>query len=135
MSDVVGAQAPGWVRIVGALGLLWNAIGVYFYLDRVGIVGDAAAAGMDGSMPSWFTAAFAVSVFGGLIGCVGLLMLKGWSRLLLALSLLAILAQDYAVFNAGATGTDALMMPAIITVIGLVLALVSHTGVKRGWLN
>ena len=135
MSDVVGGQAPGWVRIVGVLGLLWNAIGCYFYFVRVGLVGDAAAAGMDVAMPSWFTAAMATSVFAGLLGCVGLLMLKGWSRLLLALSLLAILAQDYAVFNTGATGGDVLMMPAIVTVIGLVLAYVSHMGVKRGWLN
>jgi len=136
MSDVVGGQAPGWVRIVAVLGLLWNAIGCYFYLGRVGLVGDGAAAGMDAAaMSTWMTAAFATSVFGGLVGCVGLLMLKGWSRLLLVLSLLAILAQDYALFNAGATEGDMLLMPAVVTVIGLVLAWVSHTGVKRGWLT
>lgn len=134
MSDVVGARAPGWVRIVGGLGLLWNAIGVYYYLGRVGLVGGDTAASM-GAASTWFTAVFAISVFGGLLGCVGLLMLKSWSRLLLVLSLLAILAQDYAVFSAGMPQGNALVMTLVVTLIGIVLAWVSHTGVKRGWLT
>ncbi len=134
MSDVVGTQPPAWVRIVGLLGLLWNLIGVYFYLGRVGLVGDGAAQAAMGGGENWVTAAFAVSVFGGALGCVGLLMLKSWSRLLLILSLLAVLAQDYAVFSAGAGG-NALVMPALVTAIALLLAWVSHAGVKRGWLS
>lgn len=134
MSEVVGAQPPAWVRIVGLLGLLWNLIGVYFYLGRVGLIGDGAAAAAMGGGENWVTAAFAISVFGGAIGCVGLLMLKSWSRLLLVVSLLAVLAQDYAVFSAGVSG-NALVMPALVTAIALVLAWVAHAGVKRGWLN
>ena len=29
MSTMIGARAPAWLRIVAALGLLWNCIGVY----------------------------------------------------------------------------------------------------------
>jgi hypothetical protein len=134
MSDVVGAQPPAWVRIIGLLGLLWNLIGVYFYLGRVGLIGDGAAAAAMGSGENWVTAAFAVSVFGGAIGCVGLLMLKSWSRLLLILSLLAVVAQDYAVFSAGVSG-NALVMPALVTAIAILLAWVTHAGAQRGWLR
>ena len=134
MSDMVGTQPPAWVRILGLLGLLWNLIGVYFYLGRVGVIGDGAAGAAMGGGDSLMTAAFAISVFGGAIGCVGLLMLKSWSRILLVLSLLAVLAQDYSVFNAGVSG-NALVMPAIVTGIAILLAWASHTGVKRGWLN
>lgn len=135
MSDVVGARAPGWVRIFGGLGLLWNAVGVYYYLGRVGVVaGDAASAGMQSSS-TLFTAVFATSVFAGLLGCVGLLMLKSWSRLLLVLSLLAVLAQDYAVLSAGVPQGSALVMTLVVNLIAFLLAWVSHVGVQRGWLN
>ena len=134
MSDIVGAQPPAWLRIVGVVGLLWNLIGVYFYLARVGVVGEAPPAETMVGGENWVTAAFAVSVFGGALGCLGLVMLKGWSRLLLALSLLAVLAQDYAVFSAGVSG-GALAMPALVTAIAVLLLWVSHTGVKRGWLG
>ena len=133
MGEFVGAQPPAWLRIVGGLGLLWNLIGVYFYLMRVGVVPGGAAAEMSGG-PAWVTAAFAVSVFGGLLGCIGLLLLKSWSRSLLALSLLAVLAQDYVVVSAGISG-NALAMPAFVTVIAIALAWIAHMGVKRGWLN
>ena len=133
MGDLVGSQPPSWLRIVGGLGLLWNLIGVYFYLMRVGVVPGSDTAAMTGG-PAWFTAAFAISVFGGVIGCVGLLILKGWSRALLILSLLAVLAQDYVVMSAGTSGS-ALTMPAVVTLISIVLAWVSHMGVKRGWLS
>lgn len=134
MSDVVGTQPPAWIRILGLLGLLWNLIGVYFYLGRVGLIGDGAAAAAMGGGESWVTAAFAISVFGGAIGCIGLLILKSWSRLLLVLSLLAVLAQDYSVLGAGVSG-NGLVMPAVVTAIALLLAWASHIGVKRGWLS
>ena len=51
-------------------------------------------------MPAWVTGAFAIAVFGGALGCVGLLMLKRWSTWLLLISLLAVLAQDLWAFRA-----------------------------------
>jgi hypothetical protein len=135
MNDFAGAQPPGWLRILGLVGLLWNLIGVYFYLGRVGVVGDGPVADMASSGETWMTAAFAISVFGGALGCVGLLMLKSWSRILLLLSLVAIFAQDYAVLKSVGMNVNILMMPVLVTLIGIVLAWVSHMGVKNGWLR
>ena len=34
MSDVIGARAPGWFRLLAVLGLAWNGFGVYMYLEQ-----------------------------------------------------------------------------------------------------
>ena len=138
MSDVVEARAPGWLKVVAALGLLWNLFGVYQYLMTVGIVpgADEAAAG---AMPSWVTGAFAVAVFGGALGCLGLLMLKRWSKLLLLVSLLGVLAMDLWMFVL--TGLSASMPPAelgvtvAVVVVALFLAWLSYSADRKGWLS
>ena len=60
-------------------------------------------------MGAWVTGAFAIAVFGGTLGCIGLLMLKSWSKLLLLISLLGVLAQDVwkVALCAGAGGRSA----------------------------
>ena len=139
MNDLATARAPVWVRIVAALGLLWNLIGVYFYLVSVGTV--AAPEGYDRSMadamPAWVTGTFAICVFGGVLGSLGLLMLKRWSVPVLVLSLLAILAQDvwlFAMRPADAPPPD-MVMPLVVTLIGVVLAWLAYRASRNGWLT
>ena len=43
MNNVIGAPAPAWLRIVAALGLIWNLFGVYVYLQTVGVLGGGDA--------------------------------------------------------------------------------------------
>ena len=93
MSNVIGARAPGWLRVVAALALLWNLVGVWSYLGSVGLVPPMDDMG-DEAMPTWVTGAFAISVFAGALGSLALLMLSRWAKALLVLSLLALLAQD-----------------------------------------
>jgi len=135
MNDLIGSKAPAWLRVVAALGLIWNLYGCYAYLQTVGALtgGDAAMA----PMPSWVTGAFAIAVFGGAIGCLGLLLLMGWSRLLLLLSLLAVIAQDIWLFGmSGAAPTgNALLLPAMVTLVSVLLAWVAHDAAKKGWLS
>ncbi len=80
MSDMVGSRAPGWLRIVALLALLWNLVGVYFYLVHVDAIAGPAMSETDeavgNSMPVWATACFAIGVFGGTLGSLGLLMLN-----------------------------------------------------------
>lgn len=138
MSDLVQARVPGWLRIVAALGLLWNLFGVYQYLMTVGVVAgaDASAAA---AMPSWVTGAFAVAVFGGALGCLGLLMLKRWSKLLLLVSLLAVLAMDLWMFVL--SGLGATMPPAemgvtvAVVVVAVFLVWLAYSADRKGWLS
>ena len=138
MNNVIGTQAPAWLRIVAALGLMWNLFGVYQYLTTVGVVAgaDAAAVAM---MPSWVTGAFAIAVFGGALGCLGLLMLKRWSKLLLLISLLGVLAMDLWMFvlsGLGATMPPAEMgVTAAVVVVALLLAWLAYSADKKGWLS
>ena len=111
------------VRIVGTLGALFNAAGIYSYLEYVGAVGKAAT-GSEQSMPAVITSAFAIAVFGGTIGSVGLLLMQSWSRPVLWIAFLA------AVVNWGwvLTQSAAASVPLGVTVIvvSLLLALTSE---------
>lgn len=138
MNEVIGARAPGWLRAVAVLGLLWNLFGVYNYLMTVGVVGgaDQAAASV---LPAWVTGAFAIAVFGGTLGCLGLAMLKRWSKLLLLLSLLAVLAMYgwiFLVSGMSATmATAELAVSISVVVVAILLAWLSHDAAKKGWLS
>jgi hypothetical protein len=138
MNGTIGAPAPAWLRIVAALGLLWNLFGVYNYLMTVGVV-----AGMDEAsvsvMPAWVTGAFAVAVFGGALGCLGLAMLKRWSKLLLLVSLLGVLAMDLWMFVlSGLASTMAgpeMGVTTAVVVVAIFLVWLAYDADKKGWLS
>lgn len=138
MNEVIGARAPSWLRLVAGLGLVWNLFGVYQYLMTVGVVAGADAASVD-AMPAWVTGAFAIAVFGGALGCLGLLLLKRWSKLLLLLSLLAVLAMNVWTFAlSGMAGTMAgpeLAVTCAVILIAILLAWLSHDADRKGWLS
>jgi hypothetical protein len=145
MSDVIGARAPGWFRLLAVLGLAWNAFGVYMYLSKVGMFGDPLAGldqahrGLAATVPSWVTGAFAVAVFAGLLGTLLLVMLKRLAKPLLILSLLAVLVQcGWIVFisNARAVeGNMAMMMPGLITIVAILLVWLAMVGDRKDWLS
>ena len=141
--NAISTNPPAWFRIVAVLAVLWNCVGVYFYLLHVGAVpGPEMSAEEQAAMamlPAWSTAAFAVGVFAGLLGSLGLLLAKSWSRLLLLLSLLALIAlEGWFVFMTDAVATmgpSTYVMPALIVGIAILLVWVASTAAKRGWLS
>ena len=145
MSDLIGARAPGWFRLLAVLGLAWNAFGVYMYLQSVGMFGDPLAV-LDAphrelaqSAPNWVTGAFAVAVFAGLVGTLLLVMLKRLAKPLLVLSLLAVLVQCawiVGMSNARAVeGNMAFVMPGVVTLVALLLVWLAMVGDRKGWLS
>lgn len=131
--------APAWFRLAALLGLLWNAYGCYMYLQTVGVLHTGMQPADHNGMPAWVTGAFAIAVFGGLLGCVGLLILKSWARMLLYLSLLAIVAMDVWTFMMRDGGGDMvgaeLGLTIAVLLVGLLLAWMGMTAAKRGWLS
>jgi len=139
MNDtLIDTRAPAWLRLVAGLGLLWNLFGVYNYLMTVGVVGGADLAAAN-AMPAWVTGAFAIAVFGGALGCLGLLLLKRWSKLLLLVSLLGVLAMDLWMFvlsGLGATASGAEMgVTAAVVVVAVLLVWLAVSADRKGWLT
>jgi hypothetical protein len=145
MGNVIGARIPGWFSLLSILGLLWNAFGVFIYLKSVGVMGDPLA-GLDAahqalarSVPSWVTGVFAVAVFAGLTGSLCMVARKRAARPLLLLSLLGAIVQTgwiALISNARAVeGAMAILMPALIVAIALLLAWAAARGTKRCWLD
>ncbi len=89
---------------------------------------------------AWVTAAFAIAVWGGLLGCIALLIRKRWARPLLLVSLLGIVAQTgYNLFATNAAelfGTlQGLVMPLIVVIIGILLVLIAKIADRKQWLS
>jgi hypothetical protein len=112
------------VRIIGASGILWNLIGVGSYLAHVGMFGPEAAAPPPGAapMPDAITAAFAIAVFSGLAGSVGLALLKRWAGPVLWLSFVASVIDWVWVLG---YGTGSVPLGVAVIVISLLLAIVA----------
>ncbi|MGB5205651.1 MAG: hypothetical protein WBN63_15820, partial [Eudoraea sp.] len=80
MSEKSNTKPPVWFWIVSIVALLWNLMGVMAYLGqaymtdemKAGYTSDQLA--LMESTPAWVTAAFAIAVWGGLLGCIVLLL-------------------------------------------------------------
>jgi hypothetical protein len=139
------ASIPVWYWAVAILALLWEAGGCYAYLTQVTMkaadMGLLPAAQRDLwlAMPVWVWSAYAVAVWVGLSGALGLLMRQRWARMALLVSLVAALVQFGWVFLAnpvlGTLGPSAAALPACIIVIGAALVWFAGYAAKRGWLR
>ena len=144
MNDVAGVRAPAWFRVVAVLAVLWNLIGVWQYLSYVGVVPmmremTAEEAALISGAPAWYAAAFAIAVFAGIAGALGLVMSRAWARPVLVVSLVALVVQfGWWSFLSGAAevlGPSVYAAPAVVVLVGVLLVWLASTGVKRGWLR
>jgi hypothetical protein len=145
MNATTADRPPTWFWAVAVLGLLWQLFGVAMYLMHVGVLpGDAgqmseAERSLMESSPVWVTALFAIGVFAGALGALGLVLRKSWARPLLLLSLVAVILQ----FGGWLLMTEAVavigptvfVMPAIIVAVAILLVWVANTALRRGWLR
>ena len=137
--------SPTWFKVVAVLALIWNLLGCIAFASDMRLSPDdianlpEAQQALYAARPGWAVAATAVAVIGGLLGCIGLLLGKRWAFILLALSLVGILVQDFGLFvlieGASLAGTTAVVMQAIVLAVGICLVLLSRKGIARGWLN
>lgn len=145
MSDVTDTKVPTWFMVVAGLALLWNLMGVAVYLGQVMISPEALAAlptdqqAVYAAFPAWATGAFALAVFAGTLGCVGLLLKMRWAMPLLIVSFVCALAQNvYWLFMSNAPqvyGTEVYFMPALVTVIGAALIWFARFAAHKNWMH
>lgn len=137
-------KSPRWFKIVAVLALLWNLLGCLAFASDLSLGPEDIAAlpapeqAMYAARPGWSVVATAFAVIAGALGCIGLLLGRKWAYLLLLLSLLGILVQDLGMFviagGASLAGPVAIVLQAIVLLVGIGLVLLARTGVNRRWL-
>jgi hypothetical protein len=130
--------------LISILALLWNCIGIVAYLGQAYMTDEALKMLPEtnqlyfSNIPAWVTAAFALAVFGGFFGCLGLLFKKKWAYFLFILSLLALLVhQTYNVFIQDfieMTG-DQMILPLLTFIVASYLVYFSKQKVELGILG
>lgn len=138
-------KPPVWFWVVSVIALLWNLMGVSAYLFDAFISVEQLEAmapelrELYEGRPAWVTAAFALAVFGGFIGSIGLLLRKKWAKPLFMLSLVAVLAQNVYTFfmsnTLDAMGTQTAIMPIFVILISIYLVYFSKRGIEKNWLS
>jgi hypothetical protein len=139
-------KIPMWFWVVSIFFLLWNIMGVFSFLAHTFISNEALAElpsnerELYGEYPLWTTIVFAIAVIAGMIGTIGLVSKKKWSKMAFVISLLAIIPQMiHNVFftkSIEVYGTvEAVTMPALVVIFGLFLLWFSTSAIKKHWLN
>ena len=137
--------APKWFLIVGIVALIWNLLGVVAYIMQQTMSPADIAALSDAertlreTTPAWASAAFAIAVHGGALGCLALVFKKSWALPLLVLSLAAVLVQMVHAFfisnSIKVFGPGGMIMPVMIIVIAVYLVFLARSAKEKGWIS
>lgn len=99
-------KPPAWFWIIAVLITFWNAAGVFNYINQVTMSEEALAA-LDERMrmyltnrPAWATGSFAIAVWAGLFGSIGLIIKRSWAIPLFVISLIGVVLSLVADFTA-----------------------------------
>lgn len=137
---------PTWFWVIAGLALLWNLMGVYAYIMQVTMSPAEMAvqytqAEQDylNSVPAWATGAFAIAVFAGVIGAVGLLLRKAWAHAAFVVSLLGAVVQNaygYIIADAASIfSSSAIVMSILVLVILLFLIGFARKARTKRWIT
>lgn len=136
---------PTWYWVVAVLALLWSLAGCFAYISQMTMSPadfarlPQAQQDIWNASPGWVNAAYAVAVWSGLAGAVGLLLRKAFARPFFMLSLLAVIVQFGWVFSSTdimtTVGPSSVAFPLCIALIALLLIWFSGWASKRGWLG
>lgn len=138
-------STPTWLKPLAWAALIWNSLGVIAFVMQMMMTPelisklpiDQQAAYSD--IPLWSTIAFAIAVFGGLLGCIFLLKKKALAIPTFTVSLAAILLQQYYNFvvinSIDLLGASAVFMPILVIIIAIGLLYISVKGKQQSWLN
>lgn len=138
-------KTPVWFLVAALLAAAWNGLGVVAFIaetmqtpEQLAQLPEAQQA-LYTSKPIWATAAFALAVFGGLLGSLSLLIKKKIATPLFALSLLGLVGQNsYYFLIAKVQDTmpsNSFIMPMVVFTIAIVLLFFSRSCAKKGWLS
>ncbi|WP_323788926.1 hypothetical protein [Psychroserpens sp.] len=140
MTDLSNTKPPVWFWIIAVVALIWNGLGVMAYLTHALISDDMIAALPEEQQaeflvehPTWYTAAFALAVFCGALGCLALLIRKKWAFMLFLISFVtATIQQLYIIFTVEGASP---VMPLMVIVVCAFLVWFSKKSIANGWIK
>jgi len=131
--------------IISGIAFLWNLLGCAIYVMTHFIPAEAlvkaytqAGADLFMSKPVWAVSAFAISVFAGLLGSLGLLLRKAWAQYLFILSLIGVIIHDIWGVSAGTlayVGAFDKFMTVAVVVIAIFLIWFARKKTAKGILT
>ena len=134
-----------WFWAISIIALLWFLMDTSAFFMRVLMTDEVIKAMPENQqhlyrdMPLWVNIVFAGEVFGGALGCVGLLFRKKWALPLFFVSILGVLSQTFYVYflsDAISTmGTPVVVMPLLAILIGIGMIVLAKIAISRRWLR
>jgi hypothetical protein len=139
------SKTPVHLWIVGVVALLWNFMGAFDYLATQlkleSYMGQFTQEQLDYfyGIPAWAVSGWAIAVWIGLIGSIGLLMRRKWSVVAFAISLVGLAVSSiYSLLLSDGLeimGGTATVMTALIWVLAVFLVWYSRQQAKAGVLT
>tara|TARA_R110002020_G_scaffold39991_2_gene118307 strand:- start:7248 stop:7703 length:456 start_codon:yes stop_codon:yes gene_type:complete len=135
--------APTWFWVTAAAGLAWNLFGAVQFLGSLSATPESLQAqGLTAEQasvmlgyPGWMTAAFAVGVGGGVLGCLLLLARNAYAGPVFAASLAGYIILYIGDITEGvfaALGAPQVIILTIVVLIAAGLLLVSRDAARKG---
>lgn len=134
-----GTKIFAWIMVV------WNAMGVLAFVSQLLMTPEMIAQLPEAqqeaykNIPTWSMVAYALAVFGGLLGSLMLALGKKLAFPLLVVSLAGVLVQQFYNFviidSIALLGPSVVILPTVVVIISILLVVVSQRGVKAGWLQ
>jgi hypothetical protein len=144
MNDKTAAAVHWSFWVIGAFALIWNALGSLNYLgqmnaDLVATMPETHRAIIEGR-PAWATGGFALSVFGGALGGLLLLLRKSAAFYLFVASLLGTLVTMIHTINVATSKIDfgsgeIVVMILLPLVVATFLIWYSKKAKSKGWIS
>lgn len=145
MTEISKNKPPSWFWTVSIVAFIWNIMGVMAYLAQAFMTDETlmdlpeAEQALYTNVPAWATAAFAIAVWFGAIGCLLLILRKKIAKTVLLISLIGIIFQMiYNLFMSKSMevyGPGGAIMPIMVMVIGIFLIWLSNKSISKGWIS
>lgn len=148
-------SAPAWYWIVSIIGLLWNLLGTVTFFwytvlmeklltpEALSVVPAAEREALEAQLqliaatPVWANTAYAIAVFGGLLGCILLLLRRRLAVPVFGLSLAGVVVQNIHGLGMARVqetlGATAFVVPSIVLVFGIILLMTAIKARNEGW--
>ncbi|MCB0457946.1 MAG: hypothetical protein R2776_07215 [Flavobacteriaceae bacterium] len=138
-------KPPALFWVIAVIALIWNGMGAMAYIGQQMMTPEAlemlpeAERALYNDIPVWVTSAFAIAVWGGVLGAILMLLRKKLAKTIFLISLLGIIVQMiYNFFISGAMdvyGPGGMIMPVMVIIIGIFLVWYCTQATTKGWLK